>query len=187
VVHNASSRECRDGLTAYPRQLIGKCPRNPWSAVPFHAPAPSLLGATNGLLVQGSSLGIVVRPPAHEPHCDPSWLELGANHDRCIGVDCGHSRRQHARRYAFTPTSCQPRPWSKIGEMTTGIHDSIREKPLKAISRTFGFEQYPPRIISYSIRKSPSKFCWRRVGVCLPLESSRTRSSTKRVSCETLT
>jgi MFS family permease len=31
-------------------------------AAPFHTPYPSLLGATNGLLVQGSNLGIVIGP-----------------------------------------------------------------------------------------------------------------------------
>jgi DHA1 family inner membrane transport protein len=32
-------------------------------AAPFYMPAPSLIGATNGLLVQGSNLGIVLGPP----------------------------------------------------------------------------------------------------------------------------
>ena len=41
----------------------GLVPSAVMGAAPFHTPSPSLLGATNGLLVQGSNLGIVVGPP----------------------------------------------------------------------------------------------------------------------------
>ncbi len=41
----------------------GLIPSSVMGAVPYYAPAPSLLGATNGLLVQGSNLGIVFGPP----------------------------------------------------------------------------------------------------------------------------
>lgn len=41
----------------------GLVPSAVMGAAPFHTPSPSLLGATNGLLVQGSSLGIVAGPP----------------------------------------------------------------------------------------------------------------------------
>jgi MFS family permease len=41
----------------------GLVPSAVMGAVPFHTPSPSLLGATNGLLVQGSNLGIVAGPP----------------------------------------------------------------------------------------------------------------------------
>jgi DHA1 family inner membrane transport protein len=41
----------------------GLVPSSVMGAAPFHTPSPSLLGATNGLLVQGSSLGIVAGPP----------------------------------------------------------------------------------------------------------------------------
>ena len=41
----------------------GLVPSAVMGAAPFHTPSPSLLGATNGLLVQGSNLGIVAGPP----------------------------------------------------------------------------------------------------------------------------
>ncbi len=41
----------------------GLIPSAVMGATPFYAPAPSLIGATNGLLVQGSNLGIVLGPP----------------------------------------------------------------------------------------------------------------------------
>lgn len=41
----------------------GLVPSCVMGAAPFHTPEPSLLGATNGLLVQGSNLGIVIGPP----------------------------------------------------------------------------------------------------------------------------
>ncbi len=34
-----------------------------FAAIPVHAPRPSLAGATNGLLMQGSNLGILIGPP----------------------------------------------------------------------------------------------------------------------------
>jgi MFS family permease len=40
----------------------GLVPSSVMGAAPFHAPEPSLLGATNGLLVQGSNLGTVIGP-----------------------------------------------------------------------------------------------------------------------------
>ena len=40
----------------------GLVPSCVMGAAPFHTPEPSLLGATNGLLVQGSNLGIVIGP-----------------------------------------------------------------------------------------------------------------------------
>ena len=41
----------------------GLVPSAVMGAAPFRTPSPSLLGATNGLLVQGSNLGIVLGPP----------------------------------------------------------------------------------------------------------------------------
>jgi MFS family permease len=41
----------------------GLVPSAVMGAAPFHAPDPFLIGATNGLLVQGSNLGIVFGPP----------------------------------------------------------------------------------------------------------------------------
>jgi len=41
----------------------GLVPSSVMGAAPFYTPSPSLLGATNGLLVQGSNLGIVAGPP----------------------------------------------------------------------------------------------------------------------------
>ena len=41
----------------------GLIPSSVMGAAPYHTPSPSLLGATNGLLVQGSNLGIVLGPP----------------------------------------------------------------------------------------------------------------------------
>lgn len=41
----------------------GLIPSSVMGAAPYYAPSPSLLGATNGLLVQGSNLGIVLGPP----------------------------------------------------------------------------------------------------------------------------
>jgi MFS family permease len=48
-------------------------------AAPFYAPTPSLLGATNGLLVQGSNLGIVAGPPLMSlivTHFGWGWVPL---------------------------------------------------------------------------------------------------------------
>jgi MFS family permease len=41
----------------------GLIPSAVMGAAPFYAPTPSMIGATNGLLVQGSNLGIVLGPP----------------------------------------------------------------------------------------------------------------------------
>ncbi len=44
--------------------VSGMLPASVLGAAPLHAPAPHLVPATNGLLVQGSNLGQVVGPPA---------------------------------------------------------------------------------------------------------------------------
>ncbi len=44
--------------------LGGMLPASVLGAAPAHAPAPHLVPATNGLLVQGSNLGQVIGPPA---------------------------------------------------------------------------------------------------------------------------
>ncbi len=41
----------------------GLIPSSVMGAAPYFSPAPSMIGATNGLLVQGSNLGIVLGPP----------------------------------------------------------------------------------------------------------------------------
>jgi MFS family permease len=57
----------------------GLVPSAVMGAAPFHTPAPSLLGATNGLLVQGSNLGIVAGPPLMSliaTHLGWSWVPV---------------------------------------------------------------------------------------------------------------
>lgn len=57
----------------------GLVPSSVMGAAPFHTPAPSLLGATNGLLVQGSCLGIVAGPPVMSliaTHLGWNWVPV---------------------------------------------------------------------------------------------------------------
>ena len=42
----------------------GLLPPAVWASAPVHAPGPELIATTNGLFVQGSSLGLLIGPPA---------------------------------------------------------------------------------------------------------------------------
>lgn len=57
----------------------GIIPSAVMGGAPFHTPTPDLLGATNGLLVQGSNLGIVAGPPLMSlivTHLGWSWVPV---------------------------------------------------------------------------------------------------------------
>lgn len=74
----------------------GMIPSSLISAVPFYSPSPSLLGATNGLLVQGSCLGIVAGPPMMSliaTHLGWSWVPVMTGISAIVAVVLAYKMR----------------------------------------------------------------------------------------------
>ncbi len=86
----------------------GLVPSAVMGAAPFHTPSPSLLGATNGLLVQGSNLGIVAGPPLMSfiaIHYGWSWVPVMTGLSAILAAVCASNMGTTSRSH---PESSSP-------------------------------------------------------------------------------